>query len=110
MVRKGLSFAFGLALIVMLGFAMADAHSHALKTPSESNGFSIPYEPAPPALKAAEEFTAVSTTDSTCAAEDAKCPDGVVERYRDGRAARTTVPTVPWTFPPLFRRPPPANS
>ncbi len=46
MVRNCASFAFGLALIVALGFAMA--HANPLKAPGGSTGFSTPCEPASP--------------------------------------------------------------
>src|ERR1035437_421111 len=108
MVRKWASFAFGLALIVVLGFAMA--HAHALKNPGASTGFSTPCEPASPAFKAAGESKAVSTIDSTYAAENAEGPAGVVRRYCVETVARATAPPAPRAFPPLFHRPPPANS
>ena len=108
MVRKCASFAIGLTLIVVLGFAMA--HAHALKIPGASTGFSTPCEPASPAFKAASESTAVSTIDSTYAAEKAEGPAGVVRGYCVETVARATVPPAPRAFPPLFDRPPPANS
>src|ERR1017187_913805 len=107
MVRRCASFAFGLALIVVLGFAMA--HARALKIPDASTGFSAPCEPASPAFKASES-KAVSTIDSTYAAENAEGPAGVVRRNCVETVGRATAPPAPRAFPPLFRRPPPANS
>jgi hypothetical protein len=106
MVRKCASVAFGLALIVALGFAMA----HALKTPGASTGFSAPCEPASPAFKAASELKAVSTIDSTYAAENAEASAGIVRRSCVETVARAILPPAPRAFPPLFHRPPPANS
>ncbi len=106
MVRKCASFAFGLALIVALGFAMA----HALKLREASTGFSAPCEPASPVFKAASELKAVSTIDSTYAAENAEAFAGVVRRSHVETVARAITPPAPRAFPPLFNRPPPANS
>ena len=108
MVRKCASFAFGVALIVALGFAMAQ--EHAVKIPGDSTGFSTPCEPASPAFNAASESRAISTIDSTYAAENAEGPAGVVRRYCVETVARATVLAAPRAFPPLFHRPPPANS
>jgi hypothetical protein len=108
MVRKCADVAFGLALIVALGFAMA--HAHALKTPGASNGFSAPCEPASPVFKAASELKAVSTIDSTYASENAEASAGVVRRFCVETVARAILPPAPRAFPPLFHRPPPANS
>ena len=108
MVRKCASFAFGLALIVVLGFAIARAH--ALKIPGASTGFSTPCEPASPAFKAASESKAVSTIDATYAAENAEARAGVVRRSYVETVARAITPPAPRAFPPLFHRPPPANS
>ena len=108
MVRKCASFAFGLTLIVVFGFAMV--HSHALKIPGASTGFSTPCEPASPAFKAASESKAVSTNDSTYAAENAEGPASVVRRYCVETVAPAIAPPAPRAFPPLFHRPPPANS
>ena len=106
MVRKCASVAFGLALIVALGFAMA----HALKTPGASTGFSAPCEPASPVFKAASELKAVSMIDSTYAAENAEVSAGVVRRSCIETAAQAILPPAPRAFPLLFHRPPPANS
>ena len=108
MVRKCASVAFGLALIVVLGFAMA--HAHALKTPGASTGFSASCEPASPVFKATSELKAVSTIDSTYAAENAAAFAGVVRRSHVETVARAITPPAPRAFPPLFNRPPPANS
>jgi len=108
MVRKCARFAFGLALVVVFGFAMA--HAHALKVPGASIGFSTPCEPVSPAFKAASESKTVSTVDSTYAPENAEGPGGVVRGYCVETVARATAPPAPRAFPPLFHRPPPANS
>jgi hypothetical protein len=108
MVRKCASFVFSLALIVALGFAMA--HAHGLKVPGASIGFSAPCEPASPAFKAGGESKAVSTIDSTNAAENAEAPAGVARRSRVETVARMILPPAPRAFPPLLHRPPPANS
>jgi hypothetical protein len=106
--RKCLSIAFGLALIVALSFAMA--HAHTLKSPGASIGFSAPCEPASPLFESASEFNAVSTTDSTCAAEYAEVSAGVGKRTSVEAVARAILPPPALAFPPLFHRPPPANS
>ena len=108
MVRKCASFAFGLALIVALGFAMA--HANPLKAPGGSTGFSTPCEPAPPSFKATSESKVVSTIDSTFAAENAGGPAGVVRGSRVEAVSRPILPPAPAAYPPLLHRPPPANS
>ena len=108
MVRKCASFAFGWALIVALGFAIA--HSHALKIPGASNGFSAPCEPASPVFKAASALKAVSTIDSADAANNAEVSAGAVRRSCVETVARVITPPASRAFPPLFHRPPPANS
>ena len=107
MVRKCASFAFGLALIVALSFAMA--HAHPLKAPGGSTSFSTPCEPASPAFKATGESKVVSTIESTCAAENAKTPACVVPGSRV-ETARALPPAAPRSYPPLLHRPPPTNS
>src|ERR1017187_3122058 len=108
MVRKCASFAFGLALIVVFGFAMAQAH--ALKIPGDSTGFSTPCEPASPAFKATSESKAVSMIDSTFAAENAGAPGGVVRGSRVAAVSRSLPPQAPVAYPPWLHRPPPVNS
>src|ERR1039458_2017331 len=108
MVRKCASFAFGLALIVALGFAMA--HAHPLKTPGGSTGFSTPCEPASPAFKATSESKVVSMIDSTFAAENAGAPRGVARGPGGDAASRSIPPQAPVAYPPLLHRPPPVNS
>jgi hypothetical protein len=108
MVRKCAIVAFGLALIVALGFAMA--HLHALKTLGASTGFSLPCEPASSVFKAESESKAVSTIDTTYAAENAEASAGVVRRSCVETVARALLPPAPWAFPHLFHRPPPAYS
>ena len=108
MVRKCASFAFGLALIVALGFAMA--HAHPLKAPGGSTGFSIPCEPASPAFKATSESKVVSTIGSTYAADNGGAPAGVVRGSRVEAVSRSIAPPAPRAYPPLLHRPPPANS
>src|SRR4051794_2197328 len=90
MVRKCATFAFGLALIVALSFAMA--HAHPLKAPGGSTAFSTPCEPASPAFKATSESKLVSTIDPTCAIENALAPAGVVGGSR--------VEALSWSIPP----------
>ena len=107
-VRKCLSFAFGLALIVVLAFAMA--HAHPLKAHGGSTGFSTPCEPVSPAFKVASESKLVSTIESTCATECALAPAGVVGGSRVEALSWSIPPQVPGAYPPLLHRPPPANS
>jgi hypothetical protein len=106
--RKCLGIAFGLALIVALGFTMA--HAHALKSPGASIGFSAPCEPASTLFAAASELNAASTADSTCAAENAEVSAGAGKRASVEAVAWAILPPPPLAFPPLFHRPPPANS
>jgi hypothetical protein len=108
MVRKCASFVFGLALVVALGFAMV--HSHPLKAPGGSTGFSTPCEAASPVFKATSESKVVSTIDSIFAAENAGAPAGVVRGSRVEAVSRSIPPPAPGGYPPLFHRPPPANS
>ena len=69
MFRKGVSFGLGLALIVALGLAMA--HAKALKA-SASPHFSVPCEPASPAIKTpVGESRAVLTLEASFATESA---------------------------------------
>jgi len=108
MVRKWASFALGLALIMALGFAMA--HAHTLKTPGAPTSFSVPCEPASLVFKVASELKAVSPIDSTCAAEKAEASAAIARVSYLETVARAIPPPAPRAFPPLFRRPPPANS
>ena len=108
MVRKFANVAFGLALIVALGFAMA--HAHPLKAPGGSTGFSTPCLPASPAFKAAGESKAVSTIDSTFAAENAAVPERVVPGSRVETVARAIPLPAALAYAPLLHRPPPSNS
>ena len=108
MVRKCASFAFGLALIVALGFAMT--HAHPLKAPGASIGFSTPCEPASPAFKATSESKVGSAFDSTFAAENAGAPARVVRASRVEAVSRPILPPAPASYAPLLHRPPPANS
>lgn len=108
MVRKCATVAFGLALIVSLGFAMV--HAHPLKAPGASIGFSTPCEPASPAFKAASESKVVSTPDSTSVAENAGTPAGAVRASRVEAVSPSIPPQAPWAYLPLLNRPPPANS
>jgi len=107
MLRKAASLAFGLALIVALGFAFLRAKPP--KVP-HSVGFSTPCEPASPALKAADDSKAVSRIDSTFAAENAGAPDRIARKSRVETVATTIPPPAPQTFPPSLHRPPPADS
>src|ERR1039458_5930474 len=105
MVRKCASFAFGLALIVALGFAMA--HAHPLKAPGGSTGFSTPCEPASAAVKAASKSKVVAMIDWPSAAENAGAPGGVVRGSRVEAVSRSIPPQAPVAYPPLLHRPPP---
>lgn len=108
MVRKFASFAFGLSLIVAIGFAMA--HAHPLKALGDSIGFSTPNLPASPAFRAANESKVVSTIDSTFAAENAETPGCVVSGSRVEAVSRAIPSPAPRAYHPLLHRPPPANS
>ena len=108
MVRKGLGFAFALLLFVALGLAIAHAYTHSVR--AASAGFSAPCEPASPAFKAADQSKAISRIDSNVSAEAGEAPGGVMRITRSGAAPQTIPPPAPGTFPPLFHRPPPANS
>ena len=108
MVRKFASFAFGLAVIVALGFAML--HAHQLKAPGGSTGFATPCLPASPAFHATSESKAVSTIDSTFAAKNAGTPACVAPGSRVETALRAIPPPAPRAYAPLLHRPPPANS
>jgi hypothetical protein len=108
MVRKCATVAFGLALLVALGFAMV--HAHPLKAPGASTGFSTPCEPASPACKATSESNVVSTLDSTSVAENTGAPAAAVRASRVEAVSRWIPPPAPGAYPPLLHRPPPANS
>ncbi len=108
MVRKCASFAFGLGLMVALGFAMA--HAQPLNVPGASTGFSTPCEPASPTIKATSEPQAVSTADSVLFSEDAGAPVVVARGFRVEVVSRPTPPSAPSAFPPLLHRPPPARA
>lgn len=108
MVRKCASFVFGLSLLVVIGFVMS--HAHPLRVPGGSTGFSTPCQPASPAFKATGESKVVSTLDSTFAAENAEAAAGVVRGSRVGTVSQAIPSPVPGAYPPLFHRPPPANS
>jgi hypothetical protein len=108
MVRKCATFAFGLALFVALGFAMA--HAHPLKAPGASTGFSTPCEPASPAFKATTESNVVSTIGSTFAARNAGATVVVARGSRVKAVSRPIAPAAPRAYPPLLHRPPPSNS
>ena len=108
MVCKCGSFALGLVLFV--AFVLPMAHAHPLKAPGGSTGFSTPCEPALPAFKATSASKVVSTIDSTCAAENTGAPAGVVRESRVEAVSWYVPPQAPGAYPPLLRRPPPANS
>jgi hypothetical protein len=107
MVRKCASFAFALALIAALGFAIM--HAHTLKS-SGSVGFSAPCEPASAACKAPDQSRAISTVEATFGAETTETSGGVVWTSRVETVAAIVSDTAPRTFPPLLHRPPPTNS
>lgn len=107
-VRKCASFAFGLALVVALGFEMT--HPHPLKASSVSTGFSTPCVPASPAFKATSESKVASTFDSTFAAETAGAPARVGRASRVEPVSWPILPPALAAYPPLLHRPPPTNS
>src|SRR5947209_2212453 len=107
-VRKCVSFAFGLTLVMALGFAMT--HVHLQKASSASIGFSTPCEPAVPGFNAPSESRVVSTSDSTFAAENTGAPLRVVRVSQIEAVAPPTLAPAPAIYPPLLHRPPPANS
>jgi len=108
MVRKCAAFALALALIAALGFAMS--HAKPAKIPGASIGFSTPCVPASPTFQAAGESNAILHIESGYDAKDAGVPAGVVWTYAHGAVARGIPPPTPRIFPPLWHRPPPANS
>jgi hypothetical protein len=108
MVRRYAGFAFGLVLIMALGFAMM--HAHPLKTHGGSTSFSTPCEPASPAFKATSESKVVATRDSAFATENAGAPAGTVGRSRVEAVSRPMPSQAPGSYPPLWHRPPPTNS
>lgn len=105
MVRKFASFAFGLALILVLGFAMA--HAQPLKGPGDSTGFSTSCELASPAFKATSESRAVSPIDSIFARENAGTPTGVLGQSFAAVVSWSIPPQASGFYPPLLHRPPP---
>jgi len=108
MLRKWASIAFGLAVVIALGIAMAQACP--AQPLGSASGFSSPCEPASPAFQAASATIAVSTLDSTYALESVAGAVCLVGRHGGVAAERAAVPPAPRTFPPLFRRPPPQHS
>src|SRR5260370_31880585 len=76
MVRKCASFAFGLALIVALGFAMV----HALKIPGAFTGFSTPCEPPSAMFKAADELKPLSTHAAPYSAQKPERSSGLLAK------------------------------
>lgn len=108
MLRKWASLVFGLALVIALGIAMAQACP--AQPRGGSSGFSSPCEPAAPAFQAASATIAVSTLDSTYALESVPGAVCLAGRRDAVAAERAAVPAAPRTFPPLFRRPPPPHS
>ena len=105
-VRKCASFAFGLLLLVVLGFAIS--HAYALKVPSLSAGLSTPCQPAPPAF--AGESKVVSTIDSIFVAQSVNARAGLVRGPHVEAVSRAIPSRAPGTCRPLLYRPPPANS
>lgn len=108
MVRKCATFALGLTLILALHRAVT--HAHPLKVPIASSGFSTPCEPALPAWKATFESPVVSTFDSIFAASNAAAPAVLERAFRFQAVAKPIPRPASPDFPPLFHRPPPANS
>jgi hypothetical protein len=109
MVGKCAKFAFALALVAALGFAIVHAHPHPLKI-SGSAGFSAPCEPPSAAFKATGESRAISTVAATFGAESTETLRGVVRASHVETVAATVSVPAPRTFPPLLHRPPPTNS
>jgi hypothetical protein len=107
MVRKCASFAFCVAVMLALGFALA--HANTQKVPGASIDFSTPWEPASPSFKAAGELKA-ATIESTFPVENTEATAGVVRISLIETVARAIPPPAPRAFPPLWHRPPPANS
>jgi len=107
MVRRFARFAFGLALMVTLGFAMA--HAHPLKVPGGPIGFSTPCEPASPAVYAASEARVVSTVASTFAVENAGAVVRASQGFRSAAESRAVPLQGVELYSPLFKRPPPFN-
>ena len=108
MVGKWASYAFGLMLIVALGFGLA--HAKPLKAPGASTGFSTPCELVSPAFKATSESKVVSAIDSIFVAKNAGAPTGLVRESRLETGQGWIPLPPPGTYPPLFHRPPPAKS
>ena len=108
MVRRCASWAFGLALIVALGFALA--HACVLQGPGASTGFSTPCGPASPAITAGGESIAVLTVDVILPAGSAGAAVAIGCRASQESAASVILPAAPAAFPPLRHRPPPPHS
>ena len=108
MARKCATFAFAFALLVALGLAIA--HAGAFRVPGIAPDFSAPCESAPLALKDPGESKAESTPDSALVASSTAAPGFAVPAHRFTPATGTIPSPTPWAFPPLFDRPPPANS
>ena len=108
MFRKCATFAFGLALIVALGFEIA--HAQVTKAAVDSRDFSAPCEPVSLAFKATGKSKAISTSDSTFASGNAVAPADAVRRYRLKTVTEAIPRSAPLAFPPLLHRPPPSNS
>jgi hypothetical protein len=106
MLRKCAIIANAVPLVVALGFVRA--HLHSAEFADASIAFWVPCEPASPAFKAADPSNAVSKIDSAFQAESRESPVGAVQKARFSPVARSQ--PLPRTFPPLFHRPPPANS
>jgi hypothetical protein len=100
-------FAFGLALVVALGFVIA--HANAARVP-DSLGLSAPCEPAFPAFRAAAAWKTASTTETSFDAESIEVAPAVLRRSRSDTVARVTPLLASWAVPSLWYRPPPANS
>lgn len=107
MVRKCASFAFCLALILALGAAIA--HASIQKVAGASTDFFIPWEPPSPVFKAAGELKA-ATIQSPFATENTEAIAGIVGTSLVNAVTRVSSTPAPRAYPPLWRRPPPANS
>ena len=107
MVRRFASFVFGLALVAVLGLAMA--HVQPLKAPGDSAGFATSCELGSTAFKATSESKALSTIDSICARENAGTPSGVWGRSIVAVVSWSIPPQASGSYAPLLRRPPPTT-
>lgn len=108
MLRKFASLTFGLLVVVAL--ATAITHAPAYISRDDPAGFSVLCEPAPRVIKTADQSKAVTRISWTFHATKGDVPAGFARRASLRTAARMEPEPAPLKFPPLFHRPPPANS